>query len=351
MRACIRRNATERNGARVEIESQGQRITIAAKEDGLRTGVRVSGVDRFEHGAATQMGAFTLTPFVANSGDEAYAVLVEADGAALLYAVDLRAGAVQNLVSAAPHVDALLMDGATSVWGVSLDIFPSEAEFEDQFVSLFRSTAGMPLVWCSRQNVERIYTVYRACQRTNRRFIVDLATAEVLRSPANRHVAEAVSDHIRVFISAKKERKLSREQAPALAEIPDGLRIYPAELAAAAPASVILFRPGLMQDLEQAKCLASARLIFSMWLGYLEYEKANPVLEWLDRHGIPLDQCHSPGQAATTELLALRRAFAAAPVTPIGARQPGRFDELFHNVRRRADGEWFEIVSTRSDAV
>jgi ribonuclease J len=351
MRARIRRDATERSGARVEIESQGQRITIAAKEDRSRAGVHVSGVDRFEHRTATRIGAFTVTPFVADSGEEAYAVLVEADGAALLYAVDLRAGAVQNLVSAAPHVDALLMDGATSVWGVSLETFPSEAEFEDQFVSLFRSTAGMPLVWCSRQNVERIHTVYRACQRTNRHFIVDLATAELLRSPANRHVADAVSDRVRVFISAKKERKLSREQAPVLADIPEGLRIYPAELVAAAPTSVMLFRPGLMQDLGQATCLAGARLIFSMWLGYLEYEKANPVLEWLDQHGIPLEQCHSPGQAATAELIALRRAFAAAPVTPIGARQPGRFDELFHNVRRRADGEWFEIVSTRSGTV
>jgi ribonuclease J len=348
MRACIRRDALERNGASVEIESQGQRITIAARVNGSRTGVQVSGVDRFAHRAATQIGAFTLTPFVAaDSGEDAYALLIEADGAALLYAVDLRAGAAQSLVSAAPHVDALLMDGATSAWGISADTFPTETEFEDQFVSLFRLTAGMPLVWCSRQNIDRIRTIDRACQRTNRRFLVDLATAEVLQSPANRQAAGAVTDRIGVFISAKKERKLTLKQAPALAAIPAGLRIHHAELAAAAPTSVMLFRPGLMQDLEHARCLASSRLIFSMWLGYLEYEKANPVLEWLDRHGIPLDQCHGPGQAATAELVALRRAFAAAPVTPIGARQAGRFDELFHGVQRRADGEWFEIVSTR----
>jgi ribonuclease J len=126
------------------------------------------------------------------------------------------------------------------------------------------------------------------------------------------------------------------------------LRIYPEELAAAARTSVMLFRPGLMPDLERANCLAGARLIFSMWLGYLEYEKANPVLEWLDRHQIPLEQCHAAGHAGIMELITLRRAFAAAPVTPIRARQPGRFDELFDGVQRRADGEWFEIVPTSS---
>jgi ribonuclease J len=352
MRACIRRDASLRNGARVEIESRGQRITIAACEDAGRTGVQVSGVERFEHGAPARAGAFTLTPFVtADSGGDAYAVLVEADGAALLYAADLRTGAVQKLLSAAPHVDALLMDSATVGWGESPDSFPTEAEFEDKFVSLFRSTGGLPLVWCSRQNVDRIHTVYRACQRTRRHFIVDLATAEVLRSPANEQVARAVGERIRVFISAKKARKLTRQQAPVLADIPEGLRIYPEELSAAAPTSVMLFRPGLMQDLERASCLAGARLIFSMWLGYLEYEKANPVLEWLDRHRIPLEQCHAASHAGIMELITLRRAFAAAPVTPIRARQPGRFDELLDGVQRRADGEWFEIVPTRSRTV
>ena len=214
-------------------------------------------------------------------------------------------------------------------------------------MALFRQTHGLPLVWCSRQNVERIHTIYRACLRTNRQFIVDLSTAEVLRSPVNQHVAQAVADRIRVFISSRKMRKLTRKHLPVLADISDASRIHPEELPAAAPTSVMLFRPSLMQDLEAAKCLAGARLIFSMWLGYLEYEKANPVLEWLERHDIPLEQCHAPGHAGIMELIRLRQAFGKAPVTPIRSGQAGRFDELFGGVHRRADGEWFEIVPAR----
>jgi ribonuclease J len=206
-------------------------------------------------------------------------------------------------------------------------------------------------VWCSRQNVDRIHTIYRACLRMNRQFIVDPSTAETLRLPQNEQVAQAMGERIRVFISSRKMKKLARKQSPALTDIPDGLRIYPEELGAAATTSVMLFRPSLMTDLEQAACLSGARLIFSMWLGYLEYEKANPVLEWLDKHGIPLDQCHAAGHAGVMELIRLRQTFSSAPVTPIRSRHAGRFDELFGGVQRRADGEWFEIVPIGSGAV
>jgi ribonuclease J len=160
-------------------------------------------------------------------------------------------------------------------------------------------------------------------------------------------VAQGIGDHIRVFVSARQMRKITRQEAPALGDVSASSRIYPEELAAAAATSAMLFRPNIMEDLETAKCLGGARLIFSKWLGYLEYEKANPVLEWLERHGISLDQCHATGHAGIMELIKLRQAFGTAPVVPIRSRQPGRFDELFGGIERRADGEWWDIAPTR----
>jgi ribonuclease J len=104
----------------------------------------------------------------------------------------------------------------------------------------------------------------------------------------------------------------------------------------------------MMQDVEDARCLKGARLIFSLWSGYLEYEKSNPFLEWLDRHGIPLDQCHTAGHARLMELLKLREAFAKAPVVPIRARHRERFEELFGRVVRHQEGEWWEVGAPAS---
>jgi len=197
----------------------------------------------------------------------------------------------------------------------------------------------MSLVWCSPQNVDRIVTIYRACLRTNRQFVVDRATADLLRTTiAPVPVPREVWEGIRVFVPATERRQSRRSQTPATRDEEGPPAITPGSLAEVAGRSVVLFRPGMMTDLEQSSCLVNARLIFSMWSGYLEYENSNPVLEWLDRHNIPLDQFHTAGHAAIIELVELRRAFAAAPVVPIG-RHPERFGVLFGKVQHRAVGE------------
>ena len=71
------------------------------------------------------------------------------------------------------------------------------------------------------------------------------------------------------------------------------------------------------------------------------------MLEWLEQHDIPLDQCHAGGRAGIMELIRLRQAFAGAPMTPLRSPQAGRFDELFGGVKRHADAEWFDITPSR----
>lgn len=347
MKVCIQ-SGTPEGGTRVEIESHGQRLAILSSGEPFSSaGVRVEHVDGLEDRKAVRKGRFAITPFVGDPfGRDAYAILVEADGAALFYIGDLRTGAVQKLLHAAvPHVDALLIEGATVGKANSSDGFPTEADFEEKFVSMFRQTRGMPLVWYSGQNVDRIVTIYRACLRTNRQFIVDASTAGVLRAARLPRTAGDAWDRIKVFAASRK-RQTKRSEARAPVDPVGPPRIAPEELAAATAGSVMVFRPALMQELEDAKCLAGARLIFSMWSGYLEYEKANPVLEWLERHGIPLYQCYTSGHAGVMDLVKLREAFPAATVVPVRARRPERFDELFGRVQRRADGEWWEIVAT-----
>jgi ribonuclease J len=338
MRVRIRGTAAQIGGPRVELESRGQQLRL---DLGLDGGLRVSTLDRMDDRRRVTVGPFGVTAFMVDpSVHDASAIVVDADGVSVLYVGNLRAGILEKLLLTPPtHVDLLLMEGATIGTAASGEGFPSEADFEDKFAGLFRQTAGMPLVWCSAQNVERIVTIYRACLRTNRQFIVDGSTAKVLRAVAPTSAAGDVWDGVRVFVPGS-ERRARRQGPPGAADAAP--RITSDELADAAPRSVILFRPALMQHLENARCLADARLIFSMWSGYLEYEKSNPVLEWLDRHGIPLDQCHTSGHAGIVELMELRRAFATAPVVPIG-RHPDRFVVLFGRVERYEPGEWWEV--------
>ncbi len=305
-------------------------------------GLRVCGIDQLDDRKCVTRGPFGITAFLVDpSVRDASAILVEADDVSALYVGDLRAGILDKLLLAPPpHVDLLLMEGATIGSATNADGFATESAFEDQFASVFRQTQGMALVWCSPQNLERIVTIYRACLRTNRQFIVDRATAEMLRTtvvpvPVPREVWEG----IRVFAPASERRQAKRG---ADGEAPG---ITPSGLSQDAARSVVLFKPSMMMDLEQTNCLGTARLVFSMWSGYLEYENSNTVLEWLERHQIPLDQFHTAGHAAIIELVELRRAFSAAPVVPIG-RHPERFGVLFGKVEHRAVGEWWDVPRT-----
>ena len=344
MRACIRGSATQIDGPRIELESKGKRLRL---DLGVGGGLRVGGLERLDDRKRVSVGPFGVTPFLVDpSVRDACAILVEADGVSALYVGDLRAGILDKLLLAPPlHVDLLLMEGATIGTATNADGFATETAFEDQFVAIFRQTRGMPLVWCSPQNVDRIVTIYRACLRTNRQFIVDVATAEMLRTTVvPTAVPREVWEAIRVFVPPSEKRQ-SRRASPPAGDAPAPPRVSPGELAEIACRSVMLFRPGMMRDLEHTNCLTDARLIFSMWSGYLEYENSNPVLEWLDRHHIPLDQFHTSGHAAIIELVELRRAFSAAPVVPIG-RHPERFAVLFGKVEHREVGEWWDVPRT-----
>ena len=99
-------------------------------------------------------------------------------------------------------------------------------------------------------------------------------------------------------------------------------RIFPEQLAQAAPTSVMLFRQSMMKDVERASCLEGSRLIYSLWSGYLKDSKTKPFLDWLDRHEIPLIECHTSGHASVQDLRKLRNAFPMAPVVPIHTSTP-----------------------------
>ena len=297
---------------------------------------------------AITLGPFTITPFlVDHSAYDAYAILVEADGKRLFYSGDLRAhgrkGALfQKLIRQPPDkVDVLLMEGTTI--GRVDQAFPTEEALEQRFVELFQQTKGMPLVCCSGQNIDRLVTVLRACIKAHRQFIIDMYTAHILRATHNPRLPQAGWDHIKVFLPSAQKRQIVRRREFDVAKSYGASRIFPEQLAQAAATSVMLFRPSMMKDVEAASCLAGSRLIYSLWSGYLKDAETKPFLEWLHRHEIPLNECHTSGHASVRGLVTLRKAFPKAPVVPIHTLNADRFQELFGNVERHNDGDWWTV--------
>jgi ribonuclease J len=289
---------------------------------------------------------------VDHSAYDAYAILIEADGARLFYTGDLRAhgrkgNLFEKLLRVPPkHIDVLLMEGTTIGRIDAISRFPTEAELEDRFVGLFKQTPGMPLVWRSGQNIDRIVTIFRACKKAGRQFIIDMYTAHVLRATGNEHLPQAGWREVKVFLPKSQKWQIMQKKEFQLADSYKASRIYPEQLPTEALRSVMLFRPSMMRDIEEAACLSGSRLICSLWTGYLKIEKLKPLLDWLWQQGIPLDECHTSGHAAVRDLVRLRKTFPNAVLVPIHTDQPGRFGEVFGNVQRHDDGEWWGVHSS-----
>ena len=235
------------------------------------------------------LGPFTITPhLVDHSAYDSYAVLVEANGKRLFYSGDFRAHGrkaklVDRLIADPPKdVDVLLMEGTTLGRPETEEGFPSEEDLVPEFVDLFERTDGIALVWASGQNIDRLVTLYKACRRAKRQFIIDVYTAHVLSATGNKHIPQAGWKDIRIFGPLGQRRRILRDGTFELIDSLKPYRIYPEGLPGAAARSVMLFRPSMMRELDGIKDLKIGRLVISVWKGYLEVERNQTMLSWLN---------------------------------------------------------------------
>lgn len=296
------------------------------------------------------LGPFTITPFLMDhSAYDSYAVLIEAEGKRLFYTGDLRghgrkSSLFEKLVAHPPqNVDVLLMEGTNLQKEGSKGDFKTERELEEELVSIFQETTGMPLVWCSGQNIDRIVTIFRAAKRSGRRLIVDMYTAEVLRATGNPKIPQAEWKEVRVYLPWSQKEWIKQTRNYAISNKYRGFRIFPEDLAGGTNRSVMIFRPSMRHELAAAECLEGACLVYSMWNGYLEEVGMEPFLRWLEEHHLPMYQCHTSGHASLNDLKRLRNAFKLARVVPVHCACPEVFAGKFDRVERHPDNEIWEV--------
>ncbi len=311
------------------------------------SGLKLKNVTHLRNGVPIPLGPFTVTPYlVDHSAYDAYAILVEADGKRLFYTGDFRghgrkASLIDELIDNPPkNVDVLLMEGTCI--GREDTAFCTEDDLVPQFADTFRQTKGMPLVWCSGQNIDRIVTIWKACLAARRQFIVDMYTAEVLRATDNPRLPQAGWDGLRVFLPHTQRWRIIEEKAFDISDRYKPYRIYWNELVGAAAKSVMLFRPSMVRDLDKAACVQDGSVVCSVWDGYLEDERNNWFLQWTKDRGLRIHPCHTSGHASISDLQRLRKAFPGAVAVPVHLTDRERFAKLFDGVVVHEDGEWWE---------
>ena len=314
------------------------------------TGVKFRNVVHLEPGKSILIGPFTITPYLNDhSAYDAYSLLITADGQRLFYSGDFRghgrkAALFERFLKRPPTgVDVLLMEGTTIGRSGSDAKFKTEQELEECFHEHMNDSKGMVLVWTSGQNIDRLVTVFKACKKSRRQFILDVYTAEILRATGNPRLPQAEWSGVKVFLPDSQRSQIIKTRQYELSDHYKPYRIYPEQLARDAARSVMLFRPSMRGDLEKAGCLKDAILIYSLWPGYLKREELREFREWLDQRGIPLTHCHTSGHASPQDLQRFAKALAPKMLVPIHSFATKRFKEFFENVQLKEDGQWWEV--------
>jgi ribonuclease J len=319
---------------------------IAAASMFIRGGVPLRAAGHLSDGVPFDVGPFRVTPYlVDHSAYDAYALMVQAGGKTLFYSGDLRAHGrkgpmFDKLVRCAPRqVDALLLEGSSIGRLAAEERFPTETELEESLVNLACETRGAVLVCASAQNIDRVVTVFRAARRSRRVLVIDLYGAVVLEATGNENVPQSPWDDVRLFVPEWQRRHVKRTEMFDVLNRHSRNRVFPEQLAAQAPQAIFLFRPSWTKDLENAQCLADARLVWSQWEGYLADPAFARFVEWQRRSGIPMDVLHTSGHASIADLQRLAKAINPKRLVPIHSFEAGRYAEFFSNVECRNDGE------------
>ncbi|WP_439359961.1 MBL fold metallo-hydrolase [Bradyrhizobium sp. DASA03007] len=335
------------------IMGQATESIIRAAADFVPDAVALKASHHLEHRKPIQLGPFTVTPrLVDHSGFDAYAMEIASGGKRLFYSGDLRAHGRKHklfdaLISDPPReIDLMLMEGSSLGRLTDDATFPSEQDLEETFVTRFEATAGIALVACSAQNIDRVVTIYRAAKRTGRNLLIDAYAAEVLKATGQDSIPQPAPgwSNLSVYIPQRQRVQLKAKGIAPLVNSYRGLRVWPGQLAETAPRSVMLFRGWMMSDLDRAGALKGARVFWSQWEGYLADGQSGAALKAdCERRGIPFETVHTSGHASPTDLKRLAAAVAAKRLIPIHTFERLRFSDLFNNVELANDGEWIDV--------
>jgi ribonuclease J len=295
-----------------------------------------------------EVGPFTITPYlVDHSAYDAYALLIEADGKRLFYSGDFRAHGrkgklFDRMIKNPPeHIDVMLLEG-TSLGRLDDDKpFPSETDIERKFEKAFEETAGLAMVHCSSQNVDRVVSIMRASKRTGRKLVIDLYTAVILEATGNLNIPQSDWEDVVLMVPQSQRVKILKNAWFDLLKQHSRNRIFRDEINASPEKFTLLFRPLYQGDLTDGECLDGASYIYSQWEGYWERGEYDGVKQWLEKHGIDKQSIHTSGHASPVDLKKLVKALKPRKVVPIHTFKPEDYEKMYPNVEVHGDGEWW----------
>lgn len=277
-----------------------------------------------------QVGEFKITPYLADhSAIDAFSYLIETEEKKLFYTGDLRSHGrksvlFENLLKQPPKdIDYLITEG--SILGRDNYEQTNEKDIEEALVKEFLNK-GLYIVSFSSQNIDRFVSIFKACKKTRRTMVVDPYTASILDnlrelSPNLPQYNWENSFKI-FFVPNLYTNKLAKSKNLFTYA---SAKISIDEIVENKERLVVKDNFKLSRILKNRGLLKEARVIYSLWEGYLAKNNF-----WKENN-VPLIHMHCSGHAYKEDLVRLVEAMKPKKVIPNHTFHPKQFQEMFED--------------------
>jgi len=305
----------------------------------------------FERNKPFTIGDLTITPYwMDHSAFDSYAFLIEGEGKRILYSGDFRGhGRKTNaykwfLNNAPEYVDYLLLEG--TMIGRSSRKEKSEHDLELEFETCFKEHK-LNLVSVSAQNIDRLVTIYKACNATGKTLVIDPYMANILKEAARFAAIHHPSDSFKnikvLFPYFLTSRMISAHHEELIYPLKEH-KIVRAEIESNPGNFVMCIRPSMQFELERMPRISGGNHIYSLWDGYLKKSYTKKFVDYLNNRGFILHHIHSSGHADVPTLKEFVDALQPKNIIPIHTFAGDKYKNIFnHPVIELKDGQEFEI--------
>jgi len=284
-------------------------------------------------------GDIEITPyFMDHACCDAYAFLLCGEGKTLFYSGDFRGHgrkmkSFYKFLHIAPkNVDYMLMEG-TSI-SRSNKRFETEEQLEKQFLKTFKDTKNINLVYVSGQNIDRLVTIFRACRKCGKLFVIDFYIANVLFELAELgYGVPFPSDNfpeVKVYFPSRLTKRIQSFGRHDLIDRFNQFSINYEEINEKTKNIVMTVRSSMDYEIKQIKNLKRATLIYSMWEGYKDSSSTKRFLDDIVKRGATINTIHTSGHADNYTLKKMYSAVMPKNLIPIHTMDADKYQELFN---------------------
>jgi ribonuclease J len=284
-----------------------------------------------------RIGDITVTPYwMDHSAFDSYAFLIEGEGKKILYSGDFRghgrkSKAFQWFLHNAPkEVDYLLLEG--TMIGRSTRREKSEESLQLDFEKFFHEDK-LNLVYTSGQNIDRLVTIYKACNETSKILVVDPYVGSMLKESSKfariQKPSERFSNIQVIFPYWLTRRMLITDHKEYIYQFAK-FKISREEISNNPGKYVIIVRPSMKSDIERISGIDGGNIIYSLWEGYLRKDYTKSFIDYLKKRKFILHLIHTSGHADIPTLKEFVAAISPKQIIPIHTFAGDQYKNLFN---------------------